>query len=53
MKLTSFSGDEESKLKFGTSVYDTWTRVQKWRKRASVEACIFLHIQHISLGTEV
>lgn len=53
MKPASSSGDEGNKLKLGTSVYDAWIQVQKWRKKADVKACIFLHTQHISLGTEV
>lgn len=31
----------------------SYRRRYKWHKRAGVEACIFLHMQHISQGTEI
>lgn len=39
-----FRGDEGGKLKFGASLCDAWTQVQKWHKRAGVEAHYLLHI---------
>lgn len=43
MELASFC-DEGGKLKFGASICDAWTQVQKWHKRAGMEARTFPHI---------